>query len=272
MFLKEESEKKRPCINYIRLNQSTVKRNLPLPNKESMIAKFAGGDFYIALDAKAAYNQVPVAKESQKYLVFSLPGIDGRPRYFYPTRSNFGTSNMPGEFQRISGNLFDGEDSSVYIDDVTIKGYAGKEREALAKLRKVLQSAKDNNVKFAFKKAQFFKKEIKMLGELISKRGRRPNPLYTDRGNRYGLGYGSPGLSGRSGLVGNGLEHVPEAGVAVMSSLVKFREEKFLAKILHFFEFFFEISCCFCTFSHARNNTHFSKYNQSQARITLRLN
>ena len=178
MFLKEESDKKRPCINYSRLNSKTVKTNLPIPNKEALIAQFAGADYYIALDAKAAYNQVPVAKESQKYLVFVVPGVDGKPRYFYPTRSNFGTSNMPGEFQRLSGSMFNDKDSSVYIDDVTIKGYKGKEREALAKLRKVLQSAKENGVTFAFKKAQFFKPEIKMLGEIISKRGRRPN---TDR-------------------------------------------------------------------------------------------
>ena len=178
MFLKEESDKQRPCINYSRLNANTVKTNLPIPDKETLIAQFAGADFYMALDAKAAYNQVPVAKESQKYLVFVVPGVDGNPRYFYPKRSNFGTSNMPGEFQRLSGSMFNDKDSSVYIDDVTIKGYEGKEQEALQKLRKVLQTAKDNRVTFAFKKAQFFKPEIKMLGEIINKHGRRPN---TDR-------------------------------------------------------------------------------------------
>ena len=85
---------------------------------------------------------------------------------------------MPAKFQRHSASMFNDKDSSVYIDDVTIKGYEGKEEEALQNLRKFLQTAKDNRVAFAFKKAQFFKPEMKLLGEIISKHGRRPN---TDR-------------------------------------------------------------------------------------------
>ena len=84
MFLKTESDKKRPCINYRRLNDGTVKTNMPIPNKEEILSKLAGKDFYISMDAKAAYNQLPVAKESQMLIVFVVPGIDGSPRYFYP--------------------------------------------------------------------------------------------------------------------------------------------------------------------------------------------
>ena len=90
MFLKTESDKLRPCINYRKLNAGTVKTEMPIPNKETMLAKLAGADAYITMDAKAAYNQLPVAKASQKYMVFVVPGRDGHPRYFYPKRSNFG--------------------------------------------------------------------------------------------------------------------------------------------------------------------------------------
>lgn len=176
MFLKNEADKKRPCTNYRKLNRGTIKTNMPLPNKEALISKFCGADFYITLDAKSAYNQMVVAQDTQKLLTFVVPGINGRPRYFYPTRANFGTSNMPGQFQQVSGGYFDDIATSCYIDDVTIMGEKGKEKQALGQLRKVLQRAKEKGITFAYKKAFFFKKQIKMLGEIISKEGRRPNP------------------------------------------------------------------------------------------------
>ena len=179
MFLKTESDKLRPCINYRRLNAGTVKTDMPIPNKETMLAKLAGADAYNTMDAKAAYNQLPVAEASQKYMVFVVPGLDGHPRYFYPKRSNFGSSNMPGEFQRISGGFFEAANAAdgVYIDDVTIRCMRNKDDEALAKLEEVLKRAKEKGVIFAFKKTHLFKTEVKILGEILSKDGRRPNPV-----------------------------------------------------------------------------------------------
>ena len=45
MFFKYELDKKRPCINYVKLNRGTVKSNIPIPNKEHLIAMLAGGEF-----------------------------------------------------------------------------------------------------------------------------------------------------------------------------------------------------------------------------------
>ena len=178
MFLKTESDKLRPCINYRKLNAGTVKTEMPIPNKETMLAKLAGADAYITMDAKAAYNQLPVAKESQKYMVFVVPGRDGHPRYFYPKRSNFGSSNMPGEFQRISTAFFEGPEAAdaVFIDDLTIKCMKGRNAETLARLRKVLERAREKGMIFAFKKTHLVVPEAKILGEILSKKGRKPNP------------------------------------------------------------------------------------------------
>ena len=178
MFLKTETDKFRPCINYTTLNQGTVKTNMPIPNKETMLARLAGADSYITMDAKAAYNQLPVEESSQKYMVFVVPGRDGYPRYFYPKRSNFGSANMPGEFQKLTGGFFEAANAAdgVYIDDVTIKCINGKDHEALSKLEEVLKRAKEKGVIFAFKKTHLFETEVKILGEILSKDGRKPNP------------------------------------------------------------------------------------------------
>ena len=100
-FLKAEIGKARICINYTDMNDGTERVDFPLPNKEDLIAKFAGGDYYISMDAKAAYNQVPVAKECKKYMVFVVLDEDNNKRYYAPLRANFGSMNMPGFFHRL---------------------------------------------------------------------------------------------------------------------------------------------------------------------------
>ena len=41
------------------------------------------------------------------------------------TRANFRSSNMPGDYRRISGDLFEDENVGDYLDDITINGYDG---------------------------------------------------------------------------------------------------------------------------------------------------
>ena len=163
MFLKYELDKKRPCINYVKLNHGTIKSNMPIPNKEQLISMLAGGDFYILTDCKSAYNQLIIEHESRKYLVYCFPGKDGRKRFVFPTRANFGTSNMPGEYQRISSDLFSAPEVGVYLDDITIKGTFGEEHLALQRFETMLQSAAEHNVTFSFKKLKSLYLNVKCL-------------------------------------------------------------------------------------------------------------
>lgn len=65
MFLKYEQDgKKRPRINYLKLNAS--KTNMPIPPKERLIATFSGADYYITTDCKAANNQLVVGEDSRR--------------------------------------------------------------------------------------------------------------------------------------------------------------------------------------------------------------
>ena len=177
MFIKNEDDgKKRPCINYRKLNSQTVKTEMPIPPKERLIATFAGADAYITTDCKAAYNQLVIDEDSRQYLVVVFPGRDGRRRYVKPTRANFGSSNMPGEYQRISGDLFEDKDVGVYLDDITIKVYKGRVDEALQRFRRVLQTCKEHSITLSFKKTEILKPEVNFLGEILNKDGHRPNP------------------------------------------------------------------------------------------------
>ena len=64
----------------------------------------------------------------------------------------------------------------VYIAHVNSGGMFPEKREALGKMRRVLESARDNKVTFAFKLTYLFERERKALGEIVSRAGRRANP------------------------------------------------------------------------------------------------
>ena len=175
-FLKQEEGKKRLCVNYVKMNAGTKRVEFPLPNKEDMIAKFSGGDHYITMDAKAAYNQIPVAEECRKYMVFSVVDEEGKPRYFMPLRTNFGSMNVPGFYQRFTGDLFTAKNRGVYIDDLSIKGFDAKLDDTVKSFRETLEIAKKHNVTFAFKKTYIVVPQYQFLGEILDKDGHRANP------------------------------------------------------------------------------------------------
>ena len=79
-FVKHETDKIRVLINYTTLNKGTVKVDFPLPNKEDLIAKITGGHYYIAMDAKAAYNQVWICKSCRDYMTFIVLDEGNKPR------------------------------------------------------------------------------------------------------------------------------------------------------------------------------------------------
>ena len=175
-FLKQEEGKKRLCVNYVKMNAGTKRVEFPLPNKEDMIAKFSGGDHYITMDAKAAYNQIPVAEECRKYMVFSVVDEEGKPRYFMPLRTNFGSMNVPGFYQRFTGDLFTAKNRGVYIDDLSIKGFDAKLDDTVKSFRETPEIAKKHNVTFAFKKTYIVVPQYQFLGEILDKDGHRANP------------------------------------------------------------------------------------------------
>lgn len=70
------------------------------------------------MDAKAAYNQVPVAQECQKYMLFVVLDEDNNARYFYPLLSvtrKLWINEPAGILSKIVGRLIQfNEPRSVY--------------------------------------------------------------------------------------------------------------------------------------------------------------
>ena len=63
---------------------------------------------------------------------------------------------------------------AAYLDDILV--FSRTFEEHVENLQKVLRSLQEKGVKLNVKKCNFFKKEIRYLGRLVSKDGYRPDP------------------------------------------------------------------------------------------------
>ena len=72
----------------------TKKDAYPLPNMDSILDKLRGTKYLSKIDLKAAYHQIPMARESKKYTAFAVPG-SGLCQF---TRMPFGLTKAPMTF------------------------------------------------------------------------------------------------------------------------------------------------------------------------------
>ena len=87
----------------------------PIPKIEDLFSTLAGGKVFSKIDLSQAYQQLPLADESKKYVI-----INTHKDLFRYTRLLFGRiSSVPGIFQRVMENILQGiSNVIVYSDDI----------------------------------------------------------------------------------------------------------------------------------------------------------
>ena len=125
---------------------------------------------YSKIDLFQAYQQVPLAKESQQYIV-----INKQKGLFRYARLPFGTSSAPGIFQRVMESLMPGLlDVIVYIDDILVAG--ATENEPLKRLDDVLTQLEQAGLRAQRSECQFMKPSVTFLGHRVNADGLHPLP------------------------------------------------------------------------------------------------
>lgn len=108
----------RMCVDYRRLNASTVKDCYPVPLIQDIFDMLQGATVFTTLDLRSGYHQMDLAEEDrQKSAFICHRGL------FEWNRLPFGLTNAPAQFQRLmNGILHDhlGRRAMVYLDDVVI--------------------------------------------------------------------------------------------------------------------------------------------------------
>lgn len=180
VLVKKKDSNWRICIDYRLLNKVTIRDNYPIPRMTELIRAVKDSCFFVALDLRAGYWQVPMSKESVAYTAFRCcKGL------FEFLVMPFGLKNAPATFQRMMEFLFGDQRFSgvlVYLDDVLIHGKTFE--ETLLRTANVLKRLETANLTINLNKCIFFPSKIKYLGFFLGDGKIYPDPCKVEALNR----------------------------------------------------------------------------------------
>ncbi len=137
---------------------------------EEVVSEITQAKFFTKLDAVNGFWQCSLDEESTKLCTFNTPFG----RYSF-TRLPFGIKSAPEVYQRIITDMVqDIEGCEAIVDDLLIWGRDLKEHNA--RLKRVLNHARKNNLKLSPGKCEFRKKQITYVGHVLSENGVKPDP------------------------------------------------------------------------------------------------
>ena len=132
----------RLCLDPRDLNKAIYREHHRIPTAEDVASRLSGKKLFSIVDEKDGFWQVPLDDESSHLCTFNTPY--GRYRF---KRMPFCIKSAPEIFQKKYENIFGDIDGvEVIFDDIIIA--AADEHEHDLIMRKLLQRARDANVKF----------------------------------------------------------------------------------------------------------------------------
>lgn len=171
----------RLCLDSRRLNTLTVRDQFPVPNTNHIFARMRKSVYISTIDLAQAFWQINLSSQklpgqfasSRELTAFVFPGRG----LFHFQRMPFGLTNSPATMCRLMYRVL-GHDLEpfvfVYIDDILI--LATSVAHMLRLLREVGKRLSAANLSVNLKKCNFFAKETKYLGYIISSEGMRADP------------------------------------------------------------------------------------------------
>ena len=162
----------RICIDFRTINSYTVPDKFPLPRIQDLLRAVRGAKYFVKLDLRAGYWQVPLQESARKFTAFrtsrGLLEFNVMP---------FGLVNAPATFQRLMamvvGDLY-WSGVVVYLDDILIMGTTFEECQE--RLRTVLQRLRQANLTLRVDKCSFFQQSVKFLGFIVKDGQLFPDP------------------------------------------------------------------------------------------------
>jgi len=125
--MKADKTSLRICGDFkLTVNHASRLDRYPIPKVDDLFAKVSGGKTFSKLDMLQAYQQIPLDKNSRKYVV-----INTHRGLFQYNRLPFGVSSAPGIFKRVMESLLSGVPNVVvYHDDILVTGPTEEEHLA----------------------------------------------------------------------------------------------------------------------------------------------
>ena len=118
LFIEKKDGTKRICIDYMALNEVTIKNKYPLPRIEDLFDQLRGANVFSKIDLRSGYHQLRIRpSDIPKTTFITKYGL-----YEY-TFMSFGLMNAPSFFMYLMNSVFmDYQDKFVvvFIDDILI--------------------------------------------------------------------------------------------------------------------------------------------------------
>lgn len=170
MTVVNKGSKIRICIDPRDLNSAIQREHFPLKTVEDVIENMSQAKFFTKLDAVSGFWQIQLDEPSSRLCTFNTPF--GRYRF---KRMPFGIKSASEVFQKIMSQMLeDITGAEVIIDDILVWGSTIEEHDQ--RLRKVLQRAKEYNLKLSKEKCEVRKTEVKYVGQVLTQNGVKPDP------------------------------------------------------------------------------------------------
>ena len=173
LFVRKPSGGLRLCVDYRKLNAITKKDVYPLPLIDETISRLAENKWYTKLDIRQAFHKLRMRTEEDENLTTFATRLGNYKYRVLP----FGLCGGPATFQRfMNSNFIDmlGSFLSIYLDDILIASKTKKEHKE--HIEQVLYRLREVGLQADIKKCEFYQKEVKYLGLVISQEGIKMDP------------------------------------------------------------------------------------------------
>ena len=166
LFVKKHDETLQLCTDYRRLNRVTVKNKYPLPRIDDLFDQLRGSKCYTKIDLRTGYHQLRIMEDIPKTTFRTWYG------HFEYTVMPFGLTNAPATFMDLMHRVF-----RLYLDHffiMFINGiliYSRTQEEHERHLAIVLQTLREHKLYVKMSKCEFWMKEVKFLGHVVSEQG-----------------------------------------------------------------------------------------------------
>lgn len=165
MLVKKPDGSERFCVDYRKVNASTVKDCFPMPSIESKMNKLHGCRFFTLLDCTSGFWQIKLSERAKQIYAF----ICHKGLFTFRVMP-FGLCNAIATFQRIMEVMIkDLVNSTANIDDVLT--FSKSFEEHMDDLRKLFDRFKQVGIKVKTERCNIACFETKFLGYKITSNG-----------------------------------------------------------------------------------------------------
>jgi hypothetical protein len=167
IFVKKKDQTLRMCVDYIPLNEVTIKNKYPLPRIDILFDQLTGARVFSKIDLRSGYHHIRIRSEDIPKTTFTM-----RYGLFEYLVMSFGLTNAPAHFTYLMNSVFMPELDKfvvVFIDDILI--FSKNEEEHAQHLWIVLTRLREHQLYAKFSKYAFWLEEIQFLGHILSAKG-----------------------------------------------------------------------------------------------------